>query len=183
MHHKNIKRTIRKQLKKECLNWKRISKKEKKDLAGKVLKEVVAEYDFKLDVEAPLEELLAIEAQLPAKGIIPLDEIARFIAMVNSDNIIKLSNDKRSSSYIKDSELQFVDALIDDGVINRLLSYDGYSPAMRDIFPSNLFRAELLKAIKYPEISYRKFCTEEYTGLDRKQNRVFMGLPPCIRKL
>jgi len=48
---------------------------------------------------------------------------------------------------------------------------------MRDIFPINLFRAELLKAIKYPEISYRKFCTEEYLGLDRKQNRVFIGLP------
>jgi len=47
---------------------------------------------------------------------------------------------------------------------------------MRDIFLSNLFRAELLKAIKYPEISYRKFCTEEYFGLDRKQNRVFTGL-------
>jgi hypothetical protein len=168
---------ISRQLKKECPNWKRLSKKEKKGLAGKVLKEVVAEYDFKLDVDAPLEELLAIEDQLPAKGIIPLDEMAEYISMVNSDNIIKLSNDKRSSSYIKDSELQFVDALIDDGVINRLLSYDGYSPAMRDIFPSNLFRAELLKAIKYPEISYRKFCTEEYTGLDRKQNRVFMGLP------
>ncbi len=56
------------------------------------------------------------------------------------------------------------------------LYYEGYSPAMRDIFPSNLFRAELLKVIKYPEVSYRKFCTEEYFGLDRKQNRVFMGL-------
>lgn len=47
---------------------------------------------------------------------------------------------------------------------------------MRSIFPSNLFRAELLRAIKYPEISYRKFCTDEYFGLDRKQNRVFTGL-------
>jgi len=35
----------------------------------------------------------------------------------------------------------------------------------------------LLKVIKYPEISYRKFCTNEYFGLDRKQNRVFMGFP------
>lgn len=177
MHHKNIKRIVRKQLKNEFPNWKRLTKKEKKKLAGKVLKEVVAEYDFKQDIEAPLEELLAIETQLPAKGIIPLDEMAQFINMINSDKIIKLSNDQRSSSYIKDPELQFVDALMDDRVINRLLSYDGYSPAMRDLFPSNLFRAELLKAIKYPEISYRKFCTDEYTGLDRKQNRVFMGLP------
>ncbi|OQY21387.1 MAG: hypothetical protein B6I37_08845, partial [Desulfobacteraceae bacterium 4572_35.2] len=138
MQHKNIKLMIRKQLKNEFPNWKRLTKKEKKELAGKVLK--------------------AIEAQLPAKGIISLDEMGQFISMVNSDKIIKLCNDKRSSSYIKDPELQFIDALIDDGVINRLLSYDGYSPAMRDLFPSTLFRAELLKAIKYPEISYRKFC-------------------------
>ena len=48
---------------------------------------------------------------------------------------------------------------------------------MREVYPSNFFRAELLKAIKYPEISYRKFCQEEYMGLDRKQNREFMGLP------
>lgn len=40
----------------------------------------------------------------------------------------------------------------------------------------NLFRAELLKAIKYREISYSKFCKKEYFALDRKQNRVFVGL-------
>jgi hypothetical protein len=34
-----------------------------------------------------------------------------------------------------------------------------------------------LKAIKYPEISYRKFCGEEYMGLERKENRRFLGLP------
>ena len=72
--------------------------------------------------------------------------------------------------------------MIDEEIINRLLSYDGYSPAMRDIFPNNLFRTELLKAIKYPEISYRKFYTEEYFGLDRKQNRVFMGLSLCKKR-
>ena len=177
MHHKNIKQMIRKQLKNEFPNWKRLTQKVKKELADKVLTEVVAEYDFNQDIDVPLEELLAIEAQLPAKGIIPLDEMAQFISMVNSDKIIKLCNDRRSSSYIKDPELQFIDALLDDDVINRLLSYDGYSPAMREIFPRTLLRAELLKAIRYPEISYRKFCTEEYIGLDRKQNRVFMGLP------
>jgi hypothetical protein len=32
--------------------------------------------------------------------------------------------------YIKDEELRKIDELIDDRVINRLLSYDGYSPTM-----------------------------------------------------
>jgi hypothetical protein len=176
MHHKNIKLIIRKQLKKQFPNWKRLGKKQKKDMARNVLTEVVAEYDFKQVIDAPKEELLGIEEQLP-KGIIKLDEMARYIDMVNENRIIKFNSYKRSPIYIKNKELAFVDGLIDDVIINRILSYDGYRPAMRDLYPANLFRAELLKAIKYPEISYRKFCTEEYLGLDRKQNRVFIGLP------
>lgn len=176
MHHKDIKRIIRKQLKKQFPNWKRLKKRQKRDISQKILAEAIAEYDFTHVIEAPMEELLGIEEQIP-KGIIKLDEMARFIDMINDNRIIKFNSYKRSPTYIKDEELVFVDRLIDDGIINRILSYDGYKPAMRNLFPSNLFRAELLKAIKYPEISYRKFCTEEYLGLDRKQNRVFMGLP------
>ncbi len=177
MHHKNIKLIIRKQLKKEFLNWKRLTKKLKKKISTDVLKAVEAEYDFDQHIKVCDAELLGIETQCSDKGIIKLDEMARFVDMVNSNKITKFSNYNRSAIYIKDEELQFVDNLIDDGIINRLLAYDGYSPAMRDIFPSNLFRAELLKAIKYPEISYRKFCKEEYLGLERQQNRVFVGLP------
>ncbi len=176
MHHKNIKLITRKQLKKQFPNWKRLEKKLKRHIARKVLAEVVAEYDFKQAINASNEELLGIEGQLP-QGIIKLDEMARYIDMISDNRIIKFSSYKRSPIYIKDEELAFVDGLIDDAIINRLLSYDGYSPAMRDLFPANLFRAELLKAIRYPEISYRKFCTKEYLGLDRKQNRVFIGLP------
>jgi len=177
MHHKDIKRMVRKQLKNQFPNWKRLTKKTKKEIADKVLTEISAEYDFRQEVKAPIEELLAIETQSSSRGIINLDEMARLVDIANSNMIKKLCNYNRSSIYINDEELQFIDKLLDDRLINRLLSYDGYSPAMRDIFPSNLFRAELLKAIKYPEISYRKFCTEEYLGLDRKQNRVFIGLP------
>lgn len=177
MQHKNIKLIIRKQLKRQYPNWDRLKKKMKKDIARKVLTEVTAEYDFNQYIQASPEELLGIEQQVPTEGIIKLDEMARLIDIVNSSRIIKFNSYNRSPIYIKDEELRFIDELIDDGIIKHLLSYDGYSPAMRDIFPVNLFRTELLKAIKYPEISYRKFCTEEYLGLDRKQNRVFIGLP------
>jgi len=177
MHHKNIKLIVRKQLKNQFPDWKRLPKKNKKELARKVLAEVVSEYDFKQEINTPVDQLLAIEGQHPVKGIIRLDEMARLIEKVNSTKIIKFSNYNRSHIYINDKELQFIDKLIDNRMINRLLAHEGYSPSMLEIFPSNLFRAELLKAIKYPEISYRKFCTEEYLGLDRKQNRVFIGLP------
>jgi len=176
MHHKDIKLSIRKQLKRQYPNWKRLNRKTKKAIARKVLAEVSAEYDFGQDIRTSPKELLGIEQQIPTEGIIKLDEMARFIHMINSSKLIKFNSYNRSPNYIKDEELRFVDELLDDGIINRLLSYDGYSPVMREIFPSNFFRAELLKAIKYPEISYRKFCSEEYFGRDRKQNRVFVGL-------
>ena len=176
MHHKNVKLSVLKQLKKQYPNWKRLGRKHKKEIARKVLAEAKATYDFSQTINAPKEELLGIAEQLP-KGIIKLDDMARHIDMLNNNRIIKFSSYNRSPIHIKDEELAFVDNLIDDGIINRLLSYDGYRPAMRNLFPSNLLRAELLKAIKYPEISYRKFCTEEYLGQDRKQNRVFLGLP------
>ena len=53
MHHKDIKLIVRKQLKKQFPNWKRLSRKEKKEIAQKVLSELVAEYDFKKTVTAP----------------------------------------------------------------------------------------------------------------------------------
>lgn len=176
MHHKNIKLIIRKQLKKQYPNWNNLSRKAKKEIAQKVLSEFVAEYDFDQVVDAPREALLGIQQQMPTKGIIKLDEMAHLVDSVNKSRIIKLSNYKRSAIYIENQELQFIDRLLDDRILNRLLAGEGYSPTMRDIFPNNLFRAELLKAIMYPEISYRKFCSEEYLGLDRKQNRVFIGL-------
>lgn len=176
MHHKNIKLTVRKQLKKQYPNWKQLGRKTKKEIVRKILDEVVSDYDFREDVVTQRAELLGIEQQVPRKGIINLKEMAQFIDKINNNRIVRFCSYRRSSKYITDKELHFIDNLIDDGIINRLLSYEGYSPAMRGIFPSNLFRAELLKAIKYPEISYRKFCTEEYFGLDRKQNRVFTGL-------
>ena len=74
MHHKNIKLIVRKQLKNQFPNWKRLPKKEKQELARKVLAEVVTEYDFKQEVIAPIDQLLAIEGQHPAKNIIKLNE-------------------------------------------------------------------------------------------------------------
>ncbi len=179
MHHKNIKLIIRKQLKKHYPNWKRLPRKIKKEIAEQMLKDTVAEYDFKQEITASAEDLLAVETQHPGRGIIKLDEMGQFIDKVNNNKIIQLCTyrDKRSSTYIVDEELRYIDALIDNDIINCLLAYDGYSPAMREVYPADFLRAELLKAIKYPEISYRKFCKKEYLGLDRTQNRVFIGLP------
>ena len=177
MQHKNIKLIVRKQLKKHYPKWNRLNRKIKKEIAQQVLSEVLGEYDFEQPVTAPLDDLLGIEEQAPTKGVMKLETMAQLIDTVNKCRIVKLSEYKRSRRYIKDKELQIIDELLDDRIINHLLAPEGYSPAMRELFPSNLFRAELLKAVKHPEISYRKFCAEDYLGLDHEQNRVFIGLP------
>ena len=176
MHSKNIRRIVQKELKQNYPNWNRLNRKTKKEISRKVLAQVANGYDFQQEISATLEDLLGVGHQIPKKGIISLDRMADIVNESKNNNIIKLCGASRFAKYIKDEELHFIDQLLDNDIINCLLAYDGYSPAMRDLFPHNLFRAELLKTIKYPEISYRKFCDEEYLGLDRKQNRAFIGL-------
>lgn len=135
-----------------------------------------------------MAELLGIETQLPTPGIMTLEDMAHFIESHNNSFLFKLNEKKQNNKYIQDEELKMIDGLLDNMIIDKLLSYDGYTPAMRDFFPHNFLRAELLKAIKYPEISYRKFCgddkdyknhknTSDYIGMESKQNRAFIGLP------
>jgi len=38
--------------------------------------------------------------------------------------------------HIKDEELRFIAGLLDNQIINKLLAYKGYSPAMRNLLPS-----------------------------------------------
>jgi len=167
---------IRKQLKKEYPDWNRLTKKEKKRIAKDVLNEAVSSYDFRSPVDAPMDELLGIEEQIPVSGIISLKEMPDFIENNRSDRLFDMKK-RQHNLYGQDDELRIIDSLLDDQVINALLSYDGYSPAMRDFFPVHFFRAELRKTVKYPEISYRKFCDGEYLGRDRQANRLFIGLP------
>ena len=88
MHHKNIKRIIRKQLKKQYPNWKQLSKKQKKAISKAVLNEAVGQYDFEQDIQVPLEELIGIEEQIPVDDIMNLEEMAHFIDAFNSGRFI-----------------------------------------------------------------------------------------------
>lgn len=175
MHHKDIKRIIRKQLKKMYPNWTRLRKKEKKKIAKMVLDEVVGYYDFSQEIATPMDELLCIEEQRLTHGIMDLEAMKRFIESHENSKLYSIHKN-RSSRYRLDEELRVIDNLLDDQIIDKLLSYDGYTPTKRDYLPHQFLRAELLKAIKYPEISYRKFCSDEYLGIDQKRNRSFMGL-------
>ena len=98
----------------------------KKEVVGKVLKEVVDNYDFNRDIEAPVSELPGINNQIPVKGIIKLNEMGQYIEKMHGSLILKLSSYDRSSIYIKDEELQFINQLINDRVINAILSNNVY---------------------------------------------------------
>jgi hypothetical protein len=138
---------------------------------------VIRLYDFDKPITNSIEELLGIEEQVPRAGMMNLKDMTEFMDRFNRSKLIKISSHPRHPMHMEDEELGVIDSLLDDTLINMLLSYRGYTPSKRNYFPSMLFRAELLKALKYPEISYRKFCSIEYMGKDRKQNRVFIGLP------
>ncbi|MGD9361390.1 MAG: transposase, partial [Desulfobacterales bacterium] len=102
MHHKAIKAQIRKQLKTRYPNWHRLTKNEKKAVAKKVLDEVVANYDFKQEITAPVEELLGIDTQMPTAAIMNLDEMGRFIDSHENSVLFKLNSKKRHPLHIKD---------------------------------------------------------------------------------
>jgi hypothetical protein len=137
MHHKNIKAIIRKQLKTNYRDWKRLKEHEKREFAKKVLDEVVTDYDFSKEIETDKLDLLGIEQQELTSGMMNLEEMDQFIDSHERDVIFKLNKIKRHPSYLKDKELRFIDDLLDDTIINRLLAYDGFTPSMREFFPSN----------------------------------------------
>ncbi len=125
----------------------------------------------------PPEELLGVAEQIPVEGIMTLEEMRACIESFPPAPTDALVPSSRSRRYVYDQELRFIDDLLDDRILNEILSSAGYTPSMRTFFPSMFFRAELLKALKYPTISYRAFCEREYMGRERKQNRIFLGLP------
>lgn len=183
MHHKNIKVMVKRQLKKDHPHWRCLTKKEKKVLAKQVTEAVINDYDFNQEIDAPVEQLIGIDHQNITDDIITLDKMNALVDDFYKNSFIDVKKIKKLHVNITDSQLKFIDTLLDNHIINRLLSYKGFSPAMRKFMPSDFLRAELIKAIKYPEISYRKFCTDEYLGLDRKENREFIGLPLHKRQM
>jgi hypothetical protein len=184
MEEKDIKRQIKKQLKIHHPDWRRLPKKEKKRVAKEVSESVIASYEGNHS-SIPIEELIGLEDQ-GLEGVMSLEQMADFVTNFHQHkpclDLGGLSKPKRWPEIISE-ELNFIDQLLDNEIINHLLANQSYSPQMRVFFPHHFLRAELIKALKYPEISYRKFCTREYMGQDRKENRRFMALPLNTKKM
>ena len=172
MREKDIKRQVVKQLKKDFPGWRRLSKKEKKSLAKKVLEEVMADYTSDKLSEVPLNELTGTPE--PPPGVISLSEMEKFVEDTN--RCLLNFPAKRWQRHYDDPELRLIDDLLDDRVLNRLLAPDNFTPSMRNLFPSHYVRAELLKSLRYAEFSYRKYCDQVINRLDSKRERAFIHL-------
>jgi len=177
MQAKDIKRLIRKQLKQQIPNWRRLPKKQKKALAKQVLADVASDSSPSDWKSAPMNELTGTPWSLG--GIIPLDKMGTFVEN-KTRGIIRLSKVQTPKHLQGDEELRGIDAMLDDRVLNALLSYDGYTPTKRSIFPSQCFRAEILKSLRYPEWSYRKYC-KLVSDLKSKTERSFIHLSLCAK--
>jgi len=173
MQEKIIKRMVVKQLKRDFPNWRRLPKKKKKELAKQVLEEAVAQYNAGERPTMSLSELTS--TALPLAGIIPLKEMGAFI----EETTRSLLNFpcKRWKKHFDDPELRQIDELLDDRVLNRLLAPEGFTPSMRDIYPSHYVRAGLLKALRYQGMSYRNYCRDVINRLDSKRQKAFIHLP------
>ena len=163
MREKDIKRQALKQLKREFPNWRRLPRKEKKRLAKQVLENLMAQ-DFSSGkgTTIPVHELTNTPTPMP--GMIKLAEMEQFVA--NATRNLLMFPVKRWPSRFEDPELQAIDALVDDRVVNQLLAPEGYTPSMRHLYPCHYLRAELLKSLRYAEISYRKYCKEVINRMD-----------------
>lgn len=71
MREKDIKRLVIKQLKKDFLRWRRLSRKEKKRLAKQVLEDVLRSHGSDDPSKVPLNELT--NTPLPPEGCDPID--------------------------------------------------------------------------------------------------------------
>lgn len=177
MQAKDIKRLIRKQLKQQFPNWRRLPRKQKKALAKQVLADVASDSSPTNWKSVPMNELTGTPWSL--RGIIPLDKMGTFVEN-KTRGIISLSRVQAPKHLQGDEELRGIDAMLDDRVLNALLSYDGYTPTKRSMFPSQCFRAEILKSLRYPEWSYRKYC-KLISDLKSKTERSFIHLSLCAK--
>ena len=173
MQEKDIKRLVIKQLKTKFPYWRHLTKKQKKALAEEALNDVMASYEPSQVMHVPLHELTNMPA-LPA-DIIPLSEMGKFIE-TRPATFCPLPS-SCYQRYLDDQELRLIDRLLDDRVLNDLLASPSYTPTMRQVSPAQLFRAELLKALRYADMSYRKYCALLVNRLENKSVRAFLHLP------
>jgi IS5 family transposase len=171
---KAIRILVTTRLKAEHPNFNKLKRKEKRRIVLDACK--AAEKAIKgqeMDVpELTAEELLGLGKR--PKGIMTLEEMARFIE--NHERTLIPFPSKSRKQYVQNPLLRYMDELLNDSLLDRLLAPPGMTASMRDWMPSRLLRIELLRTALFPEWSVRKFCGY-LSELSRKEERSFCNLP------
>jgi len=171
---KTLKKLVVEQIKKNYPAFSSHSKREKKEIIKDIWKQVYNNCDFSTEPELAKPELLNIEP-LP-QDIITIGQMKKLMAQKQTKIIPLLPN--ASIKYIQDPELNDIYDIVNWNLINQLLADKNYTPGKRALQPVHFFRAELLKNLKYAELSYRKYTTNEINNPERKEYRAFIGLKP-----
>jgi len=170
---KAIKVSIIKQFEAKYSGYRRLKRKAKREILKGAIN--AAEKSIKSgDIDVPVlteEERLGLD-EIP-EGIMNLEEMADFIDD-HERSVISLPNRSRMR-YIKNPLLKYIDGLLDDALIDRILATPGMTPSMRDWMPSQLLRMEILRTIVFPDFGSRGFC-KYIENLDRKEERAFCRL-------
>ena len=119
MQAKDIKRLVIKQLKQRFPHWRRLTRKQKKALADQVLKETASGSSSEEWKSVCLNELTGTPAT--PTGIISLDKMGTFVEN-KTRGIINLAKVQPPKQLQGDEELREIDAMLDDRVLNALLS-------------------------------------------------------------
>jgi hypothetical protein len=172
MEAKALKRLVVKQIKKNYPNFNSHTKKEKQEIIKDIWQQVYNNYDISTDPELSKQELLNIEP-LP-QNIITIEQMKKLMAQKQTQIIPLMPN--ASIKYIRDPELKDIYDMVNWNLINRLLADQHYTAGKRELQPVHFFRAELLKNLKYAELSYRKYTKNEINNGERKAYRAFIGL-------
>lgn len=171
MNKKDIKAHIRNQLKQKHPHWNKLNKKNKKEAVRGVMEDIKRRYESGDLLPVSMEEQLNIHA-LP-ENVMTIEKMEAFIEMKSKSKLVGMEINHKK---ILSGEKRVIDGILNDDVLNSILAGPGYTPSMRIKTKAMLFRAELLKALDYAEMSYRKFCDLEVNDLERKKNRSFIGL-------
>ena len=171
---KILKHLVVKRIKKKFPKFSTHTKKRKKEILTNIWNEVYNNYDISHEPNLSKQDLLNLEP-LP-KNVITIDQMKKRM----SEKQVKLLPlaAPGKAKHITDPELKAIDDSVDWELINQLLALPNYMPGKRELLPVQFFKAELLKHLKYPEFSYRKYCEHEINKAERKEHRAFIGLKP-----
>jgi hypothetical protein len=169
---KALKKMLVTQLKKNYPSFNTHSKTEKKEIIKQIWEQLSKNNDVSAEPELSKQQLLNIEPL--RQDIITIAQMKQLMAQKQTAIIPLLPH--ASVKYIHDPELKAIHHTINWNLINRLLADKHYTPGKRDILPVQFFKAELLKNLKYAELSYRKYTTNEINNPERKEYRAFIGL-------